>query len=75
MSTVFDELYKRYDAWYDENRFAYLSELEAVRKVLPEEGYGLEIGVGSGRFAAPLGIAKGIDPSKKMVELARERGV
>ncbi|MDP8299832.1 MAG: class I SAM-dependent methyltransferase, partial [Candidatus Tantalella remota] len=42
---------------------------------LPEEGYGLEIGVGSGRFAAPLGIAKGIDPSKKMVELARERGV
>lgn len=75
MSDFFDKHYKRYDAWYDENKLAYLSELEAVKKVLPEKGYGLEIGVGSGRFTAPLGITVGIDPSKKMVELARERGV
>ena len=75
MGNIFDELYRKYDAWYDKNRFAYLSELEAVKKVLPEKGYGLEIGVGSGRFAAPLSIAVGIDPSKKMVELARGRGV
>ncbi len=75
MSDFFDEHYKQYDAWYDRNKFAYLSELEAVKKALPREGHGLEVGVGSGRFAAPLGIAVGIDPSKKMVELARKRGV
>ena len=75
MSDFFDEHYQEYDAWYDRNKFAYLSELEAVKKALPEKGYGLEIGVGSGRFAAPLGITVGIDPSKKMVELARGRGV
>ncbi|MEA3490229.1 MAG: class I SAM-dependent methyltransferase [Candidatus Omnitrophota bacterium] len=75
MSDLFDKHYKEYDAWYDENKFAYLSELEAVKKVLPEKGKGLEIGVGSGRFAAPLRITVGIDPSEKMVELARERGV
>jgi len=75
MSDFFDKHYKRYDAWYYENKLAYLSELEAVKKVLPTEGYGLEIGVGSGRFAGPLGITVGIDPSKKMVELARGRGV
>ena len=75
MSNFFDEHYKQYDEWYDRNKFAYLSELEAVRKILPGEGYGLEIGTGSGRFAAPLGIAVGIDPSKRMVELARKRGV
>jgi len=75
MSDFFDKHYKRYDAWYNENKLAYLSELEAVKKVLPKKGYGLEIGVGSGRFAAPLAIAVGVDPSKKMVELARERGV
>jgi len=75
MKNVFDEHYNKYDAWYDKNKFAYLSELEAVKKVLPVEGYGLEIGVGSGRFAAPLDIAVGIDPSKKMVELAKGRGV
>ncbi|MCK4851571.1 MAG: class I SAM-dependent methyltransferase [Candidatus Omnitrophica bacterium] len=75
MSTFFDEHYKKYDAWYDENKLAYLSELEAVKKALPEKGHGLEIGVGSGRFAAPLGVTAGIDPSKKMVELAVKRGV
>jgi len=75
MSEFFDKHYLEYDAWYERNKLAYLSELEAVKKALPEEGYGIEAGVGSGRFAAPLGITVGIDPSKKMVELARERGV
>ncbi|MGD2278939.1 MAG: class I SAM-dependent methyltransferase [Candidatus Omnitrophota bacterium] len=75
MSDFFNEHYREYDAWYDRNEYAYLSELEAVKEVLPKKGYGLEIGVGSGRFAAPLGIAVGIDPSRKMVELARKRGV
>jgi len=75
MKNIFNRHYKRYDAWYDKNRFAYLSELEAVRKVLPRKGRGLEIGVGTGRFAAPLGIICGIDPAKNMVRIARGRGV
>lgn len=75
MKNVFDRFYKRYDAWYDRNNFAYLSELEALRKVLPKKGKGLEIGVGTARFAAPLGIKYGIDPSKKMLEIAKKRGV
>jgi ubiquinone/menaquinone biosynthesis C-methylase UbiE len=75
MSNIFDRYYKRYDAWYDENRFAYLSEIEAVKKVLPKKGRGLEIGVGTGRFAGVLGIEYGIDPSKKMLEIAKKRGV
>src|SRR5690606_16354886 len=33
------------------------------------------IGVGTGRFAKPLGIAIGIDPSLKMLARARNRGV
>lgn len=75
MSDFFDEHYREYDAWYERNKHAYLSELEAIKKVLPKEGHGLEIGVGSGRFAAPLGITVGVDSSKKMVKLARKRGV
>jgi len=75
MSAVFDRYYKRYDDWYDRNRFAYLSELEALKKVLPMAGRGLEIGVGTGRFAAPLGITMGIDPSHNMIKIAAERGV
>lgn len=72
---IFDKYYKQYDAWYDRNEFAYLSELEAIRKALPKVGKGLEIGVGTGRFAAPLGIAYGLEPSLKMAEIAIRRGV
>ena len=72
---IFNKYYKKYDAWYDRNKFAYLSELEAIKKVLPKSGKGLEIGVGTGRFAAPLGVAIGIDPAKNMIEIARQRGV
>jgi ubiquinone/menaquinone biosynthesis C-methylase UbiE len=75
MNDPFELYYERYDAWYENNRNAYLSEIEAVRVVLPPGGRGLEIGVGTGRFAAPLDISKGIDPSGKMISLARERGV
>jgi SAM-dependent methyltransferase len=42
---------------------------------IPAGGYGLEVGVGSGRFAAPLGIRCGIDPSHRLAEMAKDRGV
>lgn len=73
---VFEEHTERYDRWFDRHRAAYRSELAAVRAGLPEPcGPGLEIGVGSGRFAAPLGVRFGVDPSVAMLRLARERGV
>ncbi|MDH5683376.1 MAG: class I SAM-dependent methyltransferase [candidate division WOR-3 bacterium] len=75
MENIFNCYYKKYDAWYDENKFTYWSELEAIRKVLPKKGKGLEIGVGTGRFALPLGIQFGIDPSKNMIKIARKKGI
>jgi len=75
MSDVFDKHYKKYDAWYDKHKFAYLSELEALKKVIPKRAKGLEIGVGTGRFAHALGIQYGIDPSKKCLQIAKKRGV
>ena len=75
MSTVFDRLYRKYYTWYEHYPYAYRSELQALRKVIPRRGRGLEIGVGTGRFAVPLGIRFGIDPSKNMIKIARRRGV
>lgn len=60
---------------YDKNKPAYLSEIKAIKKVMPKRGKGLEIGVGTGRFAAFLGTEYGIDPSKKMLEIAVKRGI
>lgn len=71
----FEEHPFEYEAWFERNRFAYESELQAVRSQLPQRGEGLEIGVGSGRFAAPLGIKIGVEPARKMREIARKRGI
>ena len=64
-----------YEDWFVVNHYVYVSELKAIRYLLPQEGDGVEIGVGSGIFAAPLGIKTGVDPSPRMTEKARERNI
>jgi len=71
----FDEFADDYDQWFENNRNAYLSELAALKLALPEPGRGLEVGIGTGRFAEPLGIRIGIEPSQKMAKIARSRGL
>lgn len=65
----------RYEAWFVNHEKAYLSELLALRPFVPWEGRGIEIGVGSGRFAAPLGVQVGLDPSPAMLAYATARGI
>jgi len=71
----FDEYSGEYEQWFSDNYNVFQSELEAIRRVLPQKGCGFEIGIGSGIFADPLGIKDGIDPSEVMRKLARERGL
>jgi SAM-dependent methyltransferase len=71
----FEAHHSRYEAWFDKNAAAYISELLALRPFVPWEGRGIEIGVGSGRFAAPLGIEVGIDPSPAMLAYAATRDI
>lgn len=75
LTKPFDAYIGEYEQWFSDNHFAFESELAAIRKVLPEKGKGLEIGIGSGIFAVPLGITDGLEPSKTMREKARERGL
>ena len=72
---AFDNNVDRYEQWFVDNPLAYVSELRAVRELLPTSGSGIEIGLGTGRFAAPLGITKGIEPSRSMAELARKKSI
>jgi ubiquinone/menaquinone biosynthesis C-methylase UbiE len=71
----FNTYHGRYEAWFVRYPAAYHSELLALRALLPWQGLGLEIGVGTGRFAAPLGVKVGVDPSEAMLAYAIERGV
>lgn len=72
---AFDENARAYDDWFETHKSLYASELEAIRTLIPEAGRGIEIGVGTGRFAGPLGIKVGIEPSPAMRAIARERGI
>jgi len=73
----FDTLALDYDSWFDnQGKLIFAIELKAFRHAVPLlPKPWLEIGVGSGRFAQALGIETGVDPSIKLVEMARKRGV
>lgn len=71
----FDNFALEYDKWFENHEIEYALELKAIREFLPNEGNGLEVGAGTGRFSQPLGISLGIEPSEAMRRLATSRGV
>ncbi len=73
--TPFQQYVAQYEAWFHEHHWAYQAELRAVQQLMPAHELGLEIGVGTGRFAVPLGIRLGVDPSPRMHTLAQQRGI
>lgn len=72
----FEKYSDAYDEWFEKNRDAYEAELEAIRQLIPSpEAKGMEVGVGSGKFAMPLGIKIGVEPSEKMAIKAEKQGI
>lgn len=74
-SDPYEQQVEGYDRWFEINRAAYFSEIRALESLMPRFRRGLEVGVGTGRFASPLGVSVGLDPSRPMIEVARRRGV
>lgn len=72
---VFDEHAGDYDRWFDEHYSIFQSQLRVLGEAVPHAGRGLEVGTGSGRFAVPLGICMGIDTSRELLRMAKERGI
>lgn len=50
-SEVYDQFALEYDAWFEKHLNFYKSELLAMKQAVPLHKKGIEIGVGSGRFA------------------------
>ena len=75
MTDTFEEHAQEYDDWFVRHEVVYRAELAAVESFRPETGQGLEIGVGTGRFAGPLGIRIGVEPAQAMAEMAQTRGI
>ncbi len=75
MTDSFEEYAQEYDDWFVRHEVVYRAELAALESLWPATGQGLEIGVGTGRFAGPLGIKMGVEPARAMAEIARSRGI
>ncbi len=71
---LFASAARRYDRWYDRHPALYRAEVAALKRAGGDFAGGLEVGVGTGRFAAALGLDWGIDPVEEMLRIARERG-
>ncbi len=72
---VFEDHAGDYDQWFNEHGDVYQAQVRMLRGAVPDHGRGLELGVGSGRFAVPLGIHCGIDPSRELLLMAKQRGI
>jgi ubiquinone/menaquinone biosynthesis C-methylase UbiE len=72
----FEKYSDKYDEWFEKNHDVYNAELETIRQLMPPlPARGLEIGVGSGKFAVPLGVKSGVEPSEKIAIKAEKQGV
>lgn len=74
----FNKYVEEYEQWYEAYPEVYQSEILAIKEQLqklPENIRGIEVGLGTGRFAQPLGIKEGIEPSEEMAIKATKRGV
>jgi len=74
-TSSFEHHPEQYENWFAKHVYVYQAELRAVAALIPKSGMGLEIGVGTGRFAAPFGVRFGVEPSNRMRELAEKRGI
>jgi len=75
-TAAFERFADAYDGWFEDHRSLYEAELQAIGQLMPpSEVEAMEVGVGSGKFALPLGIRVGVEPSEKMAARARALGI
>jgi len=74
-TSPFNKNIERYENWFENHKFAYVSEMAAIRYLLPESQRGIEVGVGTGRFAIPLDIRFGVEPSLTAGNISQKQGV
>jgi ubiquinone/menaquinone biosynthesis C-methylase UbiE len=74
-TTIFDSSALEYDNWFSDHPELFQNECGALLKAIPGTGAGIEIGAGTGRFAAALKIPAGVEPSHAMAQIAIARGI
>jgi ubiquinone/menaquinone biosynthesis C-methylase UbiE len=73
-TTIFESQAQEYDAWFDKHPELFQNEYLILKNSIPG-GSGIEIGVGTGRFAEVLKIPVGVEPAHAMAQMAIARGI
>jgi ubiquinone/menaquinone biosynthesis C-methylase UbiE len=63
------------EGWHERKPDEYALQLDLVRALSTPVGLRLEVGMGTARFAGPLGVEVGVDPSADLCRKSLERGV
>jgi ubiquinone/menaquinone biosynthesis C-methylase UbiE len=73
---AFNRYAEEYDEWYrkEQGSLIFNSEVKAIEALAPED-IGIEVGVGTGVFSSRLGVFLGVDPTLRMIKIAKSRGV
>ena len=74
-TTAFNQNTFEYDQWFENHSSVYQSEILVLQQAIPQNKIGIEIGVGTGRFAEPLNIKFGVESSENMAKVAEQRGI
>ena len=75
---LFEDHAQEYDQWFEDFPAIFQSELVAIKQQmlkLPVNIHGIEVGLGTGRFASSLGITEGVEPSRNMRIKAVKKGI
>ncbi|MEM3325513.1 MAG: methyltransferase domain-containing protein [Thermoplasmata archaeon] len=72
---IFDRNFKEYEIWFEKNWIIFENEVNLLKSFIKNKKIGIEIGVGTGRFAQILGTKFGIDISLNMLRIAKMRGI
>lgn len=73
-TSIFESQAQEYDSWFDNHPELFQNECMTLKKAIPD-GIGIEIGVGTGRFAEELQISVGVEPAHAMAQMAIARGI
>lgn len=71
----FNKNTSEYDQWFENHSAIYQSEILAIQQAILQHKTGIEIGVGTGRFADPLNIKFGVEPSENMARVAEQKDI
>jgi ubiquinone/menaquinone biosynthesis C-methylase UbiE len=71
----FEKYCLEYEEWFEKNSDLYEEELKTLKSLVKDAKNGVEIGIGTGRFAIPVGIEIGVEPSSEMAKISVSKGL